>query len=126
MHPRTRQRLDASRQDLPGRLYLTEPLGYLQFLALLEQAALVITDSGGIQEESTCLGVPCLTARDGTERPITVEVGTNRLVGKAGRDLVGDVDAIINGDTEKGARPPLWDGQAARRIQQIILTRLPG
>ena len=101
-------------------------MGYLQFLALLEQAALVITDSGGIQEESTYLGVPCLTARDSTERLITVEVGTNRVVGKAGRDLVGDVDAIINGDTEKGARPPLWDGQAARRIQQIILTRLPG
>ena len=127
VHPRTRQRLN----DLgPGlkvgdRLKLLEPLPYLEFLALQRDAAMVITDSGGVQEETTFLGVPCLTVRENTERPITISLGTNRLVGRHLEQLRDSAAAILR---EKRETPtsavPLWDGHAAERIVQIILENL--
>ena len=136
VHPRTRQRLDglgtfpgASELGASERLRLLEPLPYLEFLALQRRAALVITDSGGIQEETTFLGVPCLTVRENTERPITLTLGTNQLVGKDVRRLRTAAAEII----EKTARPragtrdprvPLWDGHAAERIAEIVVRSL--
>jgi UDP-N-acetylglucosamine 2-epimerase (non-hydrolysing) len=129
VHPRTRQRLDGL-GALPapsGRLRLLEPLPYLEFLALQSHAALVITDSGGIQEETTFLGVPCLTVRENTERPITITLGTNQLVGRDLRRLRGAAEEIVEkGETLAGAdtrgrcRVPLWDGHAAERIAEIL------
>jgi len=100
-----------------------EPVGYLEFLALQKDATVVITDSGGIQEETTFLGVPCLTVRKNTERPITVEVGTNILVGQDMERLKGEVYNILNGKAKKGKIPPLWDGKAAERIADIVVSR---
>ena len=102
-------------------LQLIEPLGYLDFLKLMAHARVVLTDSGGIQEETTILGTPCLTLRENTERPVTVEMGTNRLVGS---DPVRILEAYREVMAENGmaARtPPLWDGQAARRIAEYII-----
>jgi UDP-N-acetylglucosamine 2-epimerase (non-hydrolysing) len=101
-------------------LKLIEPLGYLQFLALQKQASVVITDSGGIQEETTFLGVPCLTVRENTERPVTVSTGTNTLVGRDMKKLEAEVDRILYGKGKKGSAPPLWDGKASERIAEII------
>lgn len=122
VHPRTRQRLMDLRLSTPDedRLRLMEPVGYIDFLALQRRAALVITDSGGVQEETTWLGVPCLTVRENTERPVTVEVGTNRLVGQDMERLHAEVSAILDGRTVKGSLPPLWDGSAGERIARII------
>jgi len=122
VHPRTRQRLREMRSDFPDtRLHLVAPIGYLDFLALQRYATLVITDSGGIQEETTYLGVPCLTVRENTERPVTVSIGTNILVGQDMQRLMRETQAILSGKTKKGAVPPLWDGYAAERIAEIIL-----
>jgi UDP-N-acetylglucosamine 2-epimerase (non-hydrolysing) len=104
-------------------LLLTQPLTYLQFLGLQRHATVVITDSGGIQEETTFLGVPCLTVRDSTERPITVHIGTNHLVGHDMNCLKMHVDSVLAGRGKRGAVPPLWDGHAARRIADDILGR---
>lgn len=123
IHPRTRLRLAewkiAVSQD--SGLNLTDPIGYLDFLCLQKRAALVITDSGGIQEETTLLGVPCLTVRENTERPVTVSVGTNMLVGQDMEKLVTEVKNILGGNVKKGSAPPLWDGQAGKRIADIIV-----
>lgn len=118
VHPRTRARLRA----LPAAegLRLLEPQGYLDFLALQRHAALVITDSGGIQEETTYLGVPCLTVRENTERPITVSVGTNTLVGRDMGRLRDEVARILGGTARRGAAPPLWDGRAGERIADVL------
>ncbi|ETW95859.1 MAG: UDP-N-acetylglucosamine 2-epimerase [Candidatus Entotheonella factor] len=124
IHPRTRARLQAF--DLAvvdeERFLLLEPLGYLEFLALQRQATLVITDSGGVQEESTYLRVPCLTARENTERPITVDVGTNVLVGQDMERLRAEVDHILAGTFKTGEIPRLWDGRAGERIADVIET----
>jgi UDP-N-acetylglucosamine 2-epimerase (non-hydrolysing) len=110
------------------RLRLLDPLPYLEFIALQRRAAVVITDSGGIQEETSFLGVPCLTVRENTERPITITMGTNQLVGRDLKKLRTAVEKILN-STSEGLKPPappkipLWDGQAAERIAQIILNR---
>jgi UDP-N-acetylglucosamine 2-epimerase (non-hydrolysing) len=121
VHPRTRQRiLELSLPPLPPTLQLVEPLGYLDFLALQHRATLVITDSGGIQEETTFLGVPCLTVRENTERPITVEMGTNILVGQDMRRLRAEVGRILTGKAKQGRVPPLWDGRTAERVAEII------
>jgi UDP-N-acetylglucosamine 2-epimerase (non-hydrolysing) len=130
VHPRTRQRmreLDA-RFFKGDRLRLMEPLPYLQFLALQQRASLVITDSGGIQEETTFLGVPCLTIRENTERPITIEQGTNQLVGRDMRKLKAAAEEILSApeSARKGKRPILWDGQTAKRIAQIIVRASAG
>lgn len=122
VHPRTRQRM--SEAGLAGpleRIRLLDPLPYLDFLALQRRAALVITDSGGIQEETTFLGIPCLTVRENTERPVTVEMGTNILVGRDTERLRTEVWRILAGEHKKARVPPLWDGHAAERIATVIV-----
>ncbi len=121
IHPRTRRRLAEYGLPEPGPgLILTEPLGYFEFLWLQRHATAVVTDSGGIQEETTYLQIPCLTMRENTERPITVEMGTNILVGQDTRRLEAAVERILNGKGKKGAVPPLWDGLAGERIAAIL------
>jgi UDP-N-acetylglucosamine 2-epimerase (non-hydrolysing) len=99
---------------------VTEPLGYLEFLALMDSARLVFTDSGGIQEETTALGVPCITFRDSTERPITVAEGTNQLVGTDPAAAAEAVGAVLDDRAPAGRAPELWDGGAARRIVGVL------
>jgi UDP-N-acetylglucosamine 2-epimerase (non-hydrolysing) len=122
VHPRTRERIaDCDLFCGNGDLHLIEPLGYLDFLALQRSAKLMITDSGGIQEETTYLGVPCLTLRENTERPITVDIGTNTLVGRDMERLIAEVKRILRGERKQGQVPPLWDGHAAERVAEVIL-----
>ncbi|HOX43475.1 MAG TPA: UDP-N-acetylglucosamine 2-epimerase (non-hydrolyzing) [Myxococcota bacterium] len=129
VHPRTRARLAGAGMAPPRRtdagsagamqaspLQLIDPLGYLDFVSLMADARVVLTDSGGIQEETTALGVPCLTLRDNTERPITVDEGTNQLVGAGGERLEPALDELLSGRARPGRRPALWDGHAAERI----------
>ena len=125
IHPRTRQRLADWDIDLRacGDLLLVEPLGYLEFLWLQQHALVVITDSGGIQEETTYLGVPCLTVRENTERPITVTLGTNTLVGQDMVRLECEVHSVLEGRAKTGRIPPLWDGHAGDRIAEAILSQ---
>jgi UDP-N-acetylglucosamine 2-epimerase (non-hydrolysing) len=121
VHPRTHQRIaDASLQPLTRNLQLIEPLGYLDFLALQAHADLVLTDSGGVQEETTYLGVPCLTVRPNTERPITVTVGTNRLVEGRRDQLMAAAHTALKDRTKRTAALELWDGFAAQRLTQAI------
>jgi len=119
VHPRTRQRLAGSKLDLSS-LHLLEPLPYLEFLALQRHATVVITDSGGIQEETTYLGVPCLTLRENTERPITVSLGTNVIVGHDWKKLSSELAKIMDGKAKQGTIPPLWDGHTGERIADIL------
>jgi UDP-N-acetylglucosamine 2-epimerase (non-hydrolysing) len=121
VHPRTRQRLRGLTLDAaPEQLRLIEPLGYLDCLALQRHAALVITDSGGIQEETTFLRVPCFTLRDNTERPVTLSTGTNVLIGRNMDRLRREVARALEMDTVNGQTPPLWDGAAGERIADIL------
>ena len=120
VHPRTRQRIAEFGLSTPT-LHLVDPLPYIEFLSLQMRAAVVITDSGGIQEETTYLGVPCLTLRKNTERPVTVTLGTNVLVGEDTNHLMAELDKIIGGKAKKGTVPPLWDGCASDRIADILL-----
>ena len=92
------------------------PQGYLEMLGLMAGASVVLTDSGGIQEETTALGVPCLTMRENTERPVTVEQGTNTLVGRDRDTIIGEIDRILTGAGKQGRVPELWDGRSAERI----------
>lgn len=120
VHPRTRRRLDCH-GSLDGALTLTEPLGYLDFVALERNASVVITDSGGVQEETTYLGVPCVTVRENTERPVTVLQGTNRIVGTDPDALVSAVEGVLAGRWRRPTSPPrLWDGRASERIVRAI------
>jgi UDP-N-acetylglucosamine 2-epimerase (non-hydrolysing) len=119
MHPRTRARMAESGIDA-DRLKILEPLGYLEFLGLQRRAAVVITDSGGIQEETTFLGVPCLTMRENTERPVTITTGTNQLIGRDMDRLVAEARRVLNGTQKPSGIPPLWDGRAAERIADCI------
>ncbi|MHB8624978.1 MAG: non-hydrolyzing UDP-N-acetylglucosamine 2-epimerase [Aggregatilineales bacterium] len=123
VHPHTRARLDRLDVSWPpvNQFHMTDPLGYLEFIALEQRATLVITDSGGVQEETTFLGVPCLTVRDSTERPITVTLGTNILVGQDKVHLRTCVEAILAGHARPGQIPPLWDGHSADRIADSLL-----
>jgi len=124
VHPRTRQRLQQSGfNQLGGKLHLLDPLPYLEFLGMLHGALFVVTDSGGIQEETTFLGVPCLTVRENTERPITVSAGTNIIVGRDMDRLAGGIRRILGGQTKIGQTPNLWDGMAAERIAYTLVTR---
>lgn len=123
VHPRTRQRIETGglAATAPG-LHLLEPLGYLDFLALQAHAALVLTDSGGIQEETTYLGIPCLTARPNTERPVTLTQGTNRLVASSTAAILEAAHQTLAGESHRPLQPPeLWDGRAAERIAQVFL-----
>ena len=121
VHPRTRERLhQAGVNGQISTLRLMDPLPYLDFLALQTKATVVITDSGGIQEETTYLGVPCLTVRENTERPVTTEIGTNILVGRSIQRVSEEVQKIQRGETKQGQIPSLWDGKASERIAAIL------
>ena len=96
-------------------------MGYLEFLALTSQAKVIVTDSGGLQEESTALGIPCLTMRENTERPITVEVGTSTLIGKDAEKLRAYLGQVLQSTYKKGTCPELWDGKAAERIAAVVV-----
>ena len=120
VHPRTQASISRLLGGQAPGLLLTEPLGYLDFLRLMADAKLVLTDSGGIQEETTVLGVPCLTLRDNTERPVTVTQGTNRLVGADPATIRAEVAKILSGADRRGAIPERWDGAAARRIVDVL------
>ncbi len=121
VHPRTRGKLQAlATARPPANVVLLDPVGYLEFLALQRDATLVITDSGGIQEETTYLGIPCLTVRENTERPITIDEGTNTLVGTDPARLLEAADQILAGENKPGQIPDLWDGQAGERIAATI------
>ena len=117
VHPRTRQRLADA--ELPAGIRLVDPLGYLDFIALEASARIVLTDSGGVQEETTVLGVPCLTLRDNTERPITVAEGTNQVVGRDPATILERALAVL-ADPPVARRPELWDGRAGERIAEAI------
>jgi UDP-N-acetylglucosamine 2-epimerase (non-hydrolysing) len=119
VHPRTRQRIADLGINIE-RLHLLEPLPYIEFLALQRRAAVVITDSGGIQEETTYLQVPCITLRTNTERPVTVTVGTNVLVGQDPDSLKFELRKVLEGKGKKGGIPPLWDGKAGERIAHVL------
>jgi UDP-N-acetylglucosamine 2-epimerase (non-hydrolysing) len=112
------------RQESPG-VHLMHPQPYMSFLALEQRAAVVITDSGGIQEETSYFGTPCLTVRENTERPITSEVGTNILVGRDIARLGREVRAILAGNKKHGSNPTLWDGCASERIADILVNHCP-
>jgi UDP-N-acetylglucosamine 2-epimerase (non-hydrolysing) len=126
IHPRTRGRLEEhgllAALDGNPRIRLIEPLGYIQFMNLVKGSALAITDSGGLQEETTYLGIPCLTLRPNTERPITLSEGSNRLVKPA--DLLENVEAVMKGSWPTGRKPDLWDGQTASRCVASLARRL--
>jgi UDP-N-acetylglucosamine 2-epimerase (non-hydrolysing) len=118
-HPRTRQRI-ADFGLNAAKLRVLDPLPYADFLGLQTQATVVITDSGGIQEETTFLGVPCLTVRENTERPITVTMGTNVLVGRDPKKLRSELSKVLAGNAKKGTIPSLWDGKAGERIADVV------
>lgn len=117
-HPRTQRRLDAMK--LPAGVRAISPVGYLDFIALEAGAAIVLTDSGGIQEETTVLGIPCLTLRDTTERPITVTEGTNRVVGRDPQRIIDEAKSVL-AEGAAPRRPELWDGRAGERIAEILI-----
>jgi UDP-N-acetylglucosamine 2-epimerase (non-hydrolysing) len=123
VHPRTRRRLEALTVMLPAMpgLRLVDPLPYLDFVELMANARCVMTDSGGIQEETTALGIPCLTLRQNTERPITVTRGTNRVVGTEPEVIYGSWRLIVEGKWQEGGLPELWDGKAAGRLVRILV-----
>ena len=121
VHPRTQKCIsELDLIELSPHLHIIDPLGYLDFLNLIQHAKVVLTDSGGIQEETTFLGVPCLTLRENTERPVTVTLGTNKLIGFNYLMLEREVEAILAGSIKKGKIPPLWDGRAAERIANVL------
>ena len=124
VHPRTQQRMKAlGPAQWPEGFHLMEPLGYFDFLALMRKAAVVVTDSGGVQEETTYLGIPCLTVRPNTERPITVTHGTNRLVSSGGKALAAAIEEALETEPSRDRKepPPFWDGHAAERIVKVML-----
>jgi UDP-N-acetylglucosamine 2-epimerase (non-hydrolysing) len=127
IHPRSRKMLAEhglqGRVDAMSRLHLLDPVGYLDFLKLQKHAVLVLTDSGGIQEETTVLGVPCLTIRENTERPVTVQQGTNVLIGLNTERIVMEAERVLCGNGKRGTIPELWDGHTAERIVALLRRR---
>ncbi|HET7417321.1 MAG TPA: UDP-N-acetylglucosamine 2-epimerase (non-hydrolyzing) [Solirubrobacterales bacterium] len=121
VHPRTRKMMEGLEPDHPG-LHLVDPLGYVDFLSLVADAGAVLTDSGGIQEETTYLGVPCFTLRDNTERPVTLTSGTNTLLGLDPSAIARIPALLAERSGAPSQPPPLWDGQAAERIADVILS----
>lgn len=124
IHPRTRKTLDKFElgkliSGMPN-LRLIPPAGYLDFMQLTRNARFVMTDSGGIQEETTVLGIPCMTLRENTERPVTVTLGTNEIVGNQKHSIINAARRILNGQWKNGTTPPLWDGQTAARIVEVF------
>jgi UDP-N-acetylglucosamine 2-epimerase (non-hydrolysing) len=137
VHPRTWKRLEAMNGSMsalrfggrraPARgICCLAPLGYLDFMALLAGARIVLTDSGGLQEETTVLGVPCLTLRESTERPVTVTHGTNRVVGTSPERIVEEAWRVLQGPRPVLSPPPLWDGKASQRIVAVLRERIKG
>lgn len=126
VHPRTRAAIARLLGGREPRLRTTEPLGYLDFLRLMADAKLVLTDSGGVQEETTVLGVPCLTLRENTERPVTLSEGTNTLVGRDPATIRSEVTKILDGESKAGRVPERWDGRAAARIVDVLQRDLCG
>ncbi|MBT3776608.1 MAG: UDP-N-acetylglucosamine 2-epimerase (non-hydrolyzing) [Pelagibacteraceae bacterium] len=130
IHPRTKKMFEnvVSLQKIVSspKIHLCEPLGYCDFLKLMKSAVVVLTDSGGIQEETTALKVPCLTLRTSTERPITIEIGTNRLVELTSKKIIESVEEILSNPNFQSAIPPLWDGNASKRILDILDENLNG
>lgn len=125
VHPRTAKIIDKVLADMAAdtrHLYLVDPLPYLEFNYLVERAKLVITDSGGITEETTVMGIPCMTLRDNTERPETIDIGTNELVGTAPENIAPFVKKLLAGEWKKGGIPEKWDGRTAERIVEALLT----
>ena len=124
IHPRTRLRIEEfNLSDIPG-MHIIDPLGYMDMLYAVKGSSLVLTDSGGIQEETTVLGIPCVTIRNNTERPVTIELGTNTLVGTDPDRILNIVKEILEGREKKGQIPPFWDGRAADRIVGVIVESL--
>ena len=123
VHPRTKARIESLGYhfDNSRRIFAIPPTGYLECLALQQRSTVVVTDSGGLQEETTALGVPCLTVRENTERPITITHGTNTLVGTDMDLLLQEVSKILSGQGKGGRIPPLWDGLASERIADVVL-----
>lgn len=127
VHPRTRKNLQSfglTNEMNDKRIILAEPFGYIDFLALMINCDFVLTDSGGIQEETTVLGIPCITIRPTTERPVTVESGTNILIYPEKEKIRKALGEMLSGPRKQGTVPPLWDGKAAERISEIIITQL--
>ena len=122
MHPRTRKMMDEFKIKLNKGVHILDPLGFRESLFLWKDAVMVMTDSGGLQEETTALGVPCITIRENTERPITIEMGTNILAGNKKEDILRCYREILS-NPKKGKIPPLWDGKAAERIIDILMKR---
>lgn len=126
IHPRTRKNIE--KFNLTQKFYniknmiITEPLSYIDFVSLMKNSAFVVTDSGGIQEETTFLGIPCITLRNSTERPITCEIGTNILVTPVREKIINSLNYIFNGKMRKSQIPPLWDGKAGVRIVEILFS----
>jgi UDP-N-acetylglucosamine 2-epimerase (non-hydrolysing) len=120
LHPRTRKQMEAFDLDTGPNIHILPPLSYMEFLNLWKDAVMVLTDSGGLQEETTALGVPCITLRENTERPITVSEGTNVLVGTDPSRIYAEARSILNGERRGGRCPDLWDGHAAKRIVAVL------
>ncbi len=119
VHPRTKKKMEGIQLE-SSKLIITQPLGYLDFLKLERNAKLALTDSGGIQEETTFLKVPCLTLRENTERPVTITSGTNHLVSLDPQEIIKEVDALLHDGHRDLAPPALWDGKASQRIVEVL------
>ena len=126
LHPRTKNKMEQFKilNTINTKIKFTEPLGYLDFLSLTKNARVVLTDSGGIQEETTALGIPCLTLRENTERPITVQKGTNKIIGNKESRIIEEFDYIMSNENQKYSVPELWDGKTAKRIADIIESQI--
>lgn len=120
VHPRTLANMEKYGIDPGGRILLLEPMAYMDFLNLWKDARMVLTDSGGLQEETTALGVPCITLRENTERPITIDEGSNVLAGTNPEMIVAEAQRVLDGNVKAGRRPRLWDGAAAERIVAVL------
>ena len=119
MHPRTRKVFDTIQRSF-DKLFICGPMEYLQFIYLIKNSLGVITDSGGITEETTVMGIPCMTLRDSTERPETVTIGTNEIIGTDPKNIIPNIKKLINREWKKGGIPEFWDGKTSERIVQII------
>lgn len=124
IHPRTEKKFEKFNIHLKNSIIVTNPLSYMDFLNLWKDATLVLTDSGGIQEETTALGIPCLTLRENTERPVTVSEGTNVIVGNSSSRIVEEAEKILEREGKKGGKPELWDGNASERVVETLKKKM--